>query len=89
MTDQERYYWDLNGHLVVRNVLTKKELKAANDAIDAPKPVPERDLGLRRPIVEEPRLPWNRTRMEDQRIRCDARTSRAGDRGEHHETEGR
>ncbi len=34
MTDKERYYWDLNGHLVVRNVLTPKELKAANDAID-------------------------------------------------------
>ena len=34
MTDKERYYWDLNGHLIVRNVLTPKELKAANDAID-------------------------------------------------------
>ena len=34
MTDKERYYWDLNGHLVVRNVLTPKEVKAANDAID-------------------------------------------------------
>ena len=34
MTDRERYYWDLNGHLVVRNLLTARELKAANDAID-------------------------------------------------------
>jgi ectoine hydroxylase-related dioxygenase (phytanoyl-CoA dioxygenase family) len=34
MTNKERYYWDLNGHLVVRNVLSAKELKAANDAID-------------------------------------------------------
>ena len=34
MNEKERYYWDLNGHLVVRNVLSKKTLKAANDAID-------------------------------------------------------
>jgi hypothetical protein len=34
MTDKERYFWDLNGHLVARNVLNARELKAVNDAID-------------------------------------------------------
>ena len=33
MTDKERYYWDLNGHLVVRNVLTAKELTPQQRAV--------------------------------------------------------
>lgn len=35
MTPKERYYWDLNGHLILRGVLTRSELEAANAAIDA------------------------------------------------------
>ena len=34
MTDDERYLFDLNGFLVVRNVLSPKEVAAANAAID-------------------------------------------------------
>lgn len=34
-SDQERYLFDLNGFLVVRNVLSQDELAAANAAIDA------------------------------------------------------
>ena len=34
MDAKERYFWDLTGFLVLRNVLSKKELKAANDALD-------------------------------------------------------
>lgn len=34
MTKKERYFWDLNGHLVVRQVLTPAQVRAANDAID-------------------------------------------------------
>lgn len=34
MTRKERYFWDLNGHLVVRNVLKPAQVRAANDAID-------------------------------------------------------
>ena len=35
MNAKERYFWDLNGHLILRGVLNKKELAAANAAIDA------------------------------------------------------
>ena len=35
MDARERYFWDLNGYLVVRNVLTPDEIDAANAAIDA------------------------------------------------------
>ncbi len=35
MTSKERYFWDLSGHLILRGVLTKDELDAANTAIDA------------------------------------------------------
>ena len=34
MDEQERYFWDLTGYLVVRNVLTPDELAAANEAVD-------------------------------------------------------
>ncbi|MCZ6635067.1 MAG: phytanoyl-CoA dioxygenase family protein [bacterium] len=34
MDAQERYYWDIAGHLVVRNVLTPEEIQAANEALD-------------------------------------------------------
>jgi len=34
MTDDQRYLFDLNGYIVVRNVLTNEEIQAANDAID-------------------------------------------------------
>ena len=34
MDRKERYHWDLTGFLVARNVLSKDELKAANDALD-------------------------------------------------------
>ena len=34
MNATERYYWDLNGHLVIRNVLTSEEVVAANAALD-------------------------------------------------------
>jgi ectoine hydroxylase-related dioxygenase (phytanoyl-CoA dioxygenase family) len=35
MSDAERYLFDLNGFLIVRNVLTPEEVAAANAAIDA------------------------------------------------------
>lgn len=35
MNARERYFWDLNGHLILRGVLTRSELHAANAAIDA------------------------------------------------------
>jgi len=35
MSEAERYLFDLNGFLIVRNVLTPSEIKAANEAIDA------------------------------------------------------
>lgn len=34
MTEDERYLFDLNGYLIVRNVLTKEEVRMANEAID-------------------------------------------------------
>jgi ectoine hydroxylase-related dioxygenase (phytanoyl-CoA dioxygenase family) len=35
MTDDERYLFDLNGYLIVRNVLSAEEVAAANAAIDS------------------------------------------------------
>lgn len=35
MTEDERYLFDLNGYLVVRNVLTADQVRRANDIIDA------------------------------------------------------
>ena len=35
MTDIEKYLFDLNGFLVVRNVFTKEEIRSANAAVDA------------------------------------------------------
>ena len=34
MNERERYFWDLNGFLVVENVLSAEEVAAANEAID-------------------------------------------------------
>ena len=34
MTPKERYFWDLNGHLILHGVLKKNEVDAANAAID-------------------------------------------------------
>ena len=34
MTEDERYLFDLNGFLIVRNVLTPAEIKEANNIID-------------------------------------------------------
>ncbi len=34
MTDQEKYYFDLRGYLVVREALTPEQITAANEAID-------------------------------------------------------
>jgi len=34
MTDDEKYLFDLNGYLVIENVLTVDELTVANKAID-------------------------------------------------------
>ncbi|MCH8292433.1 phytanoyl-CoA dioxygenase family protein [Candidatus Poribacteria bacterium] len=34
MDEHERYFWDLTGYLIVRNVLTADELAAANEAVD-------------------------------------------------------
>ena len=34
MDEKERYFWDLTGYLVVKNVLDTEELKTANAAID-------------------------------------------------------
>ena len=35
MTDEEKYYFDLRGYLIVRNALSRKEIDACNEAIDA------------------------------------------------------
>ena len=34
MTAKERYYWDVTGHLVVRNTLSQEELDAVNAILD-------------------------------------------------------
>ena len=34
MDAKERYFWDITGYLVVRNVLTPEDLKAANETLD-------------------------------------------------------
>ena len=34
MPPQERYYWDLTGHLVIPDVLTSDEVAAANESLD-------------------------------------------------------
>ena len=34
MNDEERYFWDLSGYLLVKGVLTAEELAAANAAVD-------------------------------------------------------
>ena len=34
VTEEEIYYFDLRGYLVVRGVLTDEEINACNDAID-------------------------------------------------------
>ena len=34
MDAKERYFWDLTGYLVVKNVLATEELETANAAID-------------------------------------------------------
>ena len=34
MDAKERYFWDLTGYLVVKNVLAKEDLEIANAAID-------------------------------------------------------
>ena len=33
MNDKERYFWDLNGHLVLRNVLSQDEIDEVNEAL--------------------------------------------------------
>ena len=34
MDERERYFWDLTGYLIVKDVLTPEELAVANEAID-------------------------------------------------------
>ena len=34
MSEEEKYLFDLNGYLIIRNVFSKEEVKAANEAID-------------------------------------------------------
>ena len=34
MNAKERYYWDVTGHLVVRDVLSQEELDAVNNVLD-------------------------------------------------------
>ena len=34
MNANERYFWDVTGYLVIKNVLSTEELSAANEAID-------------------------------------------------------
>ena len=35
MNAKERYFWDLTGYIILRQVLAPKDLKAANAAVDA------------------------------------------------------
>ena len=34
MTNEELYFWDLYGYLILRGVLTKEEIVAGNAAVD-------------------------------------------------------
>ncbi len=34
MDAKERYYWDVTGHLVVRDVLSQEELDGVNNVLD-------------------------------------------------------
>ena len=34
MTDKEKYLWDLNGYLIVRNVLSQEEIAEVNEALN-------------------------------------------------------
>ena len=34
MDARERYYWDVTGHLVVRDVLSQEELDAVNNVLN-------------------------------------------------------
>ena len=34
MTDKEKYFWDLNGYLIVRNVLSQEEIAEVNEALN-------------------------------------------------------
>eukprot|EP01083_Nonionella_stella_P096857 272313_1 len=53
MTEDERYLFDLNGFLIIRNVLTPEEIKEANEIIDKrQKKMIERKEGALRNAVE-------------------------------------
>ena len=49
MTEEEKYIFDLNGFIIVRDVLNKEEVEAANKAIDthASEMVERADAALR------------------------------------------
>lgn len=54
MTEEEKYLFDLNGFIIVRGVLTKEEIEAANRAIDnhASGMVERSDAALRNAVKE-------------------------------------
>ncbi|KAL7549493.1 hypothetical protein ACHAWF_012756 [Thalassiosira exigua] len=56
MTESERYLFDLNGYLVVRNVLTPEEVAACHEAVDAraSEAVPRSDPTLRNAVEGSP-----------------------------------
>ena len=56
MTDDERYLFDLNGYLIVRNVLTSAQVATAQAAIDARQKfmVPRGDAALRNAVPGTP-----------------------------------
>ena len=57
MTDDEKYLFDLNGYLVIENVLTKDDLALANEAVD-------RHLNQGRIRPREQRLDGNSPTLE-------------------------
>jgi ectoine hydroxylase-related dioxygenase (phytanoyl-CoA dioxygenase family) len=56
MSEAERYLFDLNGYLIIRNVLTPDQIAAANAAIDAhiSEAIPRSDPTLRNAIEGSP-----------------------------------
>ena len=43
MTDKEKYFWDLTGYLIVREVLSSEEIAEANEALENVDAMPVED----------------------------------------------
>ena len=54
MTEDEKYLFDLNGYLIVEEVLTPDEIARANEAVDRQRAVmePPYHTRLNRPVLD-------------------------------------